>query len=384
MPVSEASARVIRATGIVLVAGLGDLGIRVANSLARRGAVGRLVLAGRRPEAGRAHAGQLRVIAALSGGPPIVDFEQVDLEDQAQTVDLLQRVQPDVLVLVASRATWWRPLAADPARARQLAELPYGAWLPIHVSLVRRVMEARRQAKVTTQVVSLPFPDAVGPALAPLGLAPDSGAGNVAEVASKLQVLAASEFAIEPGDVTVRLVMHHASERIAFDAFRELSGGHRDAAEAPWIGQVTVRGERLPDRWVDQAIHAAYSLPPGVASQEMTAAATVQVVTALLSTQPELIHVPAPGGLPGGYPVTASRTGIELNLPAGITCEETIAINTCAARWDGIDTFEPDGTIVFTAAMTEITERVLGLRLDRLPPGDVDAMAAEMLQRAAS
>lgn len=368
---------------MVLVAGLGDLGKRIGNSLARHDRIDQLVLAGRRPATAQAYTDQLRLIAALSGGPSCIRFEPVDLEDRAQTSSLLRRVQPDVLVLAASRATWWRPLAADPVRARQLAALPYGAWLPIHVSFVRTVMEAHREADVGTRVISLPFPDAVGPALAPLGLAPHIGAGNVGEVAAKLQVLAAAELAISPADVTVRLVMHHASERVAFDAFTQLSGDQANVLDAPWLGQVDVNGRRLPDAWVDTAVRGPYTLPPGVASQEMTAAAAVQAVMALLAERPRLVNAPAPGGLPGGYPVMASRTAIELCLPIGVTREEAIAINCRAARWDGIDAIESDGTIVFTAAVSDATEYTLGLKLQRVTPSDMDAVAAEMMQRAA-
>lgn len=365
-----------------MVAGVGDLGRRLGNSLARHGGIDRLILAGRRPEVVRAYTDQLRIIAALSGGPAVVRFEQVDLDDRAQTAGMLQRVRPDVLVLTASRATWWRPLTADPIRACQLSALPYGAWLPIHVSLVRRVMEANREADVKTRVISLPFPDAVGPALAPLGLAPHIGAGNVAEVAAKLQVLAAAEFVASPSDVIVRLVMHHASERIAFDAFTGLSGDRVDVSEPPWLGEVAVRGRRVPDEWVDPAFRTPYPLPPGPESQEMTAAAAVQVVTALLAEEPRLLNAPAPEGLPGGYPVLVNRTGIKLHLPQDITREAAIAINRRAGRWDGIAAIESDGTVVFTTAVTDATEGILGLRLDRVTPGDMETVAAEMMQQA--
>ena len=61
-------------------------------------------------------------------------------------------------------------------------------------------MEAHRAAGSPGRVVSLAFPDAVGPVLAPAGLAPDLGAGNVDEVAAKLSLLAARRGS--PGNVS--------------------------------------------------------------------------------------------------------------------------------------------------------------------------------------
>src|ERR687885_2838632 len=84
-------------------------------------------------------------------------------------------------------------------------------------------MEARPRAPV----VCLPYPDAVGPALAPLGLAPTCGAGNVTETAAKLELLAGD-------DAEARLVLHHAAQRYAFPAFAGLGGEAVDGGEPPW------------------------------------------------------------------------------------------------------------------------------------------------------
>src|SRR5437764_5988270 len=123
-------------------------------------------------------------------------------------------------------------------------------------------MLAHRDAGSRAVVVSLPYPDGVGPALAPLGLAPDLGGGNVAETAPKLARLAG------PG-AEVRLVMHHAVQRFAFapagDAGVHLHhsehpmptaaasdvGVHlHHLGEPPWEAEVRVDGERLDDERV--------------------------------------------------------------------------------------------------------------------------------------
>jgi KR domain len=344
----------------VLVIGLGDLGTRVLDALARVGDVERLVGASRDSEHGRARAGQAALVAELSGGPRRVEFERLDVSDVEATAALLVRLQPELVVMAASRLTWWRP-PPDEAVAR----LPYAIWLPLQVPLVRSLMLARRDAGSSTRVVSLPYPDAVGPALAPLGLAPDLGAGNVAETAPKLARLAG------PG-AEVRLVMHHAAQRVAFGAGSYSGVRLRMDGEPPWVAEVRVGGERLPDDRVRELFRAPLSLPVGRDTHELTAAATAHAVRALLSDEPVATHAPAPGGRPGGYPVRLSRRSIELDLPDWLDEGAAVDVNERAARWDGIERIEPDGTIVFT-------EPLLGI--ERVHPDEVDALADELEAR---
>jgi hypothetical protein len=128
---------------------------------------------------------------------------------------------------------------------------------------------------------------------------------------------------------------------------------------------------------------AAYPLLSGRASHGLTAAATGATVRALLSEQPQRLHVPSPAGRPGGYPVWMSRAGIELDLPPGMTESEAIAVNTVAARWDGIERIERDGALVYCDWVTDAIECTLGLRLERVEPGDSDAIADDLEARLA-
>jgi hypothetical protein len=87
------------------------------------------------------------------------------------------------------------------------------------------------------------------------------------------------------------------------------------------------------------------------------------------------VHVPAPGGRPGGYPARVSAAGIELDLPVDIPEAQAIAINATAARWDGIERIGDDGTVTFTDDVADVTERVLGLRLERVAADEMDTVA---------
>jgi hypothetical protein len=355
----------------VLVLGLGDLGARVVEVLSHRPGA-RLVVAARDAEHARAVAGQAALVAALCDGPRSVEPAVADLDHPDATAELLARVQPDVIVLAASRVTWWR--VPEGARA-----LPYGAWLPLHIPLVRALMQARNAAGISAPVVALPFPDAVGPVLAGAGLAPETGAGNVLEMAAKLVVVVAARAGVEREAVDVRLVAHHATERVAFPAFAGLAGaGGGPTGPPPVNASVSVNGEALPEDDVRSLLNAAYPLRAGHATHSLTAAATAATVAALLSDEPQRLHVPAPGGRPGGYPVRISRAGVELDLPPGLSEADAIAVNAVAARWDGIERIEPDGSFVYCGWVSDALERTLGIRLERVKPSESDAVADDL------
>src|SRR5919204_6093526 len=94
------------------------------------------------------------------------------------------------------------------------------------------------RARPRAPVVRLPYPDAVGPALATLGLSPALGAGNVTETAAKLELLAGE-------GAEARLVLHHAAQRHAFPAFAGL-GGEAAGGEPPRPAGGTGDGEPPP------------------------------------------------------------------------------------------------------------------------------------------
>ena len=316
----------------VAVVGLGDLGSRVLDLLARSSEVERLIGATRDAERGAARVNQCRLVSAIHGGPRHVEFRAIGEIADAAAIDA------DIVVCGATRHTWWKPSPAG---------VPYGTWLPLQLTLVRDLMRAGPRGRV----VCLPYPDGVGPALAPLGLAPDIGAGNVGETAPKLALLSGGD---------VRLVMHHAAQRYAFSSFGFLGDGSDD--EPPWTAEIVVVGEPVEP---EPFFRADWPLPTGTASHDLTGASTVQIVEGLLSDEPVRTHAPAPRGLPGGYPVRLSRAAVEVDWPDE---QEAIGINERAQRWDGIDRVEPDGTIVFT-------HELFAVGTDRVAPHELDAVA---------
>ena len=124
---------------------------------------------------------------------------------------------------------------------RTPAGLPYAVWLPLLVPLVAALMRARAASGLAAPVVSLPFPDVVGPVLAPWASRPRRAPGNVAEVAAKLAAGAAARRRRARGG-QARLVMHHAAERLALGVFESL--GPAADGRPPWAAEVVGAASR--------------------------------------------------------------------------------------------------------------------------------------------
>src|SRR5207302_8635770 len=101
------------------------------------------------------------------------------------------------------------------------------------------------------------------PALAPVGLGPDLGAGNVTETAAKLELLAGE-------GAEARLVMHHAAQRYAFPDFASLGGGEQE--EPPWTAEVRAGGRTLPHERGRERFDAPRPRPSAHDARDLTAA----------------------------------------------------------------------------------------------------------------
>jgi hypothetical protein len=177
----------------------------------------------------------------------------------------------------------------------------------------------------------------------------------VGETAPKLALLSGRE---------VRLVMHHACQRYAFPSFASLGACDDSSQAPPWAARI----DGLSDEQIRELFHAPWPLPAGTVSHDLTAAHTVQIVEALLGDEPTAAHAPAPGGLPGGYPVRLSREAIEVDWPE---VHDAVALNERAQRWDGIERIEADGTIVFT-------QELFALGTTRVAPHELDEVAGAL------
>jgi hypothetical protein len=369
---SHLSERPVKST--ILLVGLGGLGSVLLELLAREDGIGRIVVASRNAERGAARCNLARLGALAQGRDPDIRFAPLDLHELDAIADLIRHEVPDVIVSTATRMTWWLPDLLPAPQADAVKRAGFGMWLPIHLTLTRRLMDAVRAAGYAGHTLTAPFPDVVNPVLARLGLAPTCGIGNLDEIVPKVRVLAAERLQVPVAEIEVSLVAHHALDAAAL-------GGVLDNVP-PYFVRVEHEGRDVTGTLrAQELLLAPYPITAGTATHFLTAGSAVRLIRALLSERQTRLHAPAPNGLPGGYPILASREGVAVTLPTGLSLEDAVALNERSHRVDGIERIENDGTAVFLPEMVDTFRKLLGYDCGRLPPDEADGRADELIAR---
>jgi hypothetical protein len=344
----------------VLIVGAGDLGERFAAGLAASGRVRRLVLVSR---TGAAEA------AAMVASAHDVSVEPVacDATRPEDVASLLARTAPDLIVQSAAGRSPWALTQRDDEAARAVGAAGFALRLPYQLPVLLAVMRAVRDTGYAGPVANASLPDVTGPVLARLGLAPAVGLGNAGMVL--LRARAALRAAEPEAELPLVRVLAQHSQVSAVMQAREPA----DPAARPrvWVGE---QGQRA-----DDLAYQAPPLAPGIRHNYVTAAAALPVLLALLpGAGPLRWSTPAPGGLPGGYPVRIEGGSVELDLPPGLTRAEAVAFNERMTRADGVERVDHDGTVYFTAACREAVASVDPGLADPLPISDLEARAARL------
>jgi len=358
----------------IMLIGLGGLGSVVLELLAREEGLGRIVVGSRNAARGIARCNVARLGAMAQGYAPLLSFVPLDLNDGEAVAEAVHREAPDVILSTATMQTWWLPDLLPPEQAAVIKGAGFGVWLPVHLTLTMKLMEALRDAAYAGVILTAPFPDVVNCVLGRLSLAPTCGVGNLDEIVPKVRLLAAERLDAPPGAVRVLLVAHHALEPAAFGApvdeippyFLRVEHGGQDVTE-------TVRADEL--------LLAPYPLTPGPTTHFLTAGSTVRLMRAFLSDSEALLHAPAPNGLPGGYPVIVGSGGVQPAPIEGLTLAEAITINERSHRFDGIERIEADGTVVFCPAAADVLRVELGYECEQLAPDESEGRAQELIAR---
>jgi len=170
----------------VLLIGMGGLGSIILELLAREPGLGRIVVAGLNEERALQRCNLARLSAMAQGHAPVVTFVPFDLNRKNMVIQAVLRAQPDLILNTATRQDWWLPDLLPPQEAARIWSAGSGVWLPVHMTLTLKLMQALRDAQFRGPVITTPFPDVINPVLSKLGLAPKCGIGSLAEIVPKL------------------------------------------------------------------------------------------------------------------------------------------------------------------------------------------------------
>ena len=187
----------------LLLVGAGNLCLQILKILAPKNAFEFVVL-GRDEESTIRLCNLVALSCAQLGQYIAIKPVIADLTDIAKVTRVLREEAPDMLVNCASLQSW-RVITELPKPAfEQLDQAQFGPWLPMHLTLMHGLMQAVKASGIAAITVNAAFPDAVNPILSRVGLAPDIGVGNVANLIPAVRGASARLLECAPVDVQVR------------------------------------------------------------------------------------------------------------------------------------------------------------------------------------
>ena len=303
---------------------------------------------------------------------PDFTFRKINLYDIDETAELIKEEQPTVICNLASLGAWWVTRLLPSEVYKKIS--PIGPWIPFHFTLTHKLMQAVKKSGVETRVVNGAYPDLTNVILGKLNLPPVCGGGNMDLGASRLRKIVAVEQKVPVRDVQVLAVGHHGTFYTA-------------KMDGPSWYKITAAGEDVSAKYPIRTIARLYdkygyanmpSFPGPLVDQMKTASSFLKMVLAIYYDTNELIQcVPAPNGLPGGYPCILGASGAKVVLP-GITLKEAVKINEEGAKIDAIDKVEPDGTVVFVEENVKLMREVVGYECEELKPSEHEERAKEL------
>ncbi len=173
----------------LLLIGLGDLGAVTLELLARVRGIEKIIVGSRSSERGVARCNLARIGAMAQGYSPDISFLELDLHHPDDTAQKVQEINPKIILCTASMMTWWLPSLFPTDQQTQLKRAGFGAWLPLHLTLPLKLMEALKLADYDGFTLIAPYPDVVNPILKARGSKPTAGIGNLDEVVPKVRYL---------------------------------------------------------------------------------------------------------------------------------------------------------------------------------------------------
>ncbi|HEX4020918.1 MAG TPA: hypothetical protein VHX63_07235 [Acidobacteriaceae bacterium] len=361
----------------IMIVGLGDLGAVLVELLLRLPEDLEIVVAARNVEKATMRCNLARLGALAQECASTVRLIQLDLNHLEATAEAIHREQPAILLSTATLSTWWLPDLLPPQDAQAIRRAGFGVWLPVHLAPTLQLMRAVRQAQYSGFVLTAPYPDVVNNVLGKVGLAPTCGIGNIAEMVPKVRLRAAQELGVPVAQVRAVFVAHHALGKYVYSN----TDPNPEEPVPPFLLRIESDGHDVTDRLDSrQLVLSPEPIPEGRVMHLLTAGSTIPLMRALLQSAPVFLHTPAPNGLPGGYPVHASQSGVKLAL-GSIPIAEAITVNEQSQVYDGISQVLEDGTVVLAEDRAQQLQNVLGMCPRRIAISDVEAQAKDLVSR---
>jgi hypothetical protein len=311
-------------------------------------------------------------------------YGKLDVLDKDRVVELLAEEKPDIVVNYAIPFTW--DAAKQLPNYEKISRAGLGAFAPVQVLAPKIIAQALATSEVDAKLIVGNLPDITIPIIYSLQkhydlTLPIAGAGNVGLIEAAIKHQISTDRKINNDELSIFLVAHH----IHWVAPRE--PGYQN--DAPFLLKVIHKDsditQELGDlrKLMNKAIVNCYE--PGAGFSSTTALLAAKLVLMLFNEEglKQSLHVPAPNGLAGGYPVSIKDGEIKLNLPPEWQQYEAEDLMKQAHRRDGIDKITDDGSIHFNAESIAILKSEVGINLPEIVRHDELEMVAREQIRVA-
>ena len=357
----------------IALVGTGDLGGWILEFLVRSKGVRKIIVSDIDESWGRLKTFCAAAGASYFGCYPEVTFQKIDLNDIDRTAEIFANTRPEVVINCTTLMSWWIRQTVPLEIYKKLEVAGSGPWVPLHLTLTRKLMMAIQRASIQTHVVNTCFPDGVNAALGKVGLEPTIGGGNTALLTPGICKKVGEQMGVPPHNLSVSLIAHHF--HVMSLILNQNMGG------APYfirimLGDRDITGEVDLDKVL---VDAVKEFPPGAKAHPLVASSFVKNALAIVRDTGEISHSPGPKGLPGGWPVRLSEKGAEVVLPQGLDMTQAMRIVEGAQKFDGIETIKEDGTIVLTDTAYGVMKEMIGYDCRQYSLNECEARAKELL-----
>ena len=359
----------------IMIIGLGEIGGKALEILARRRGISRIVAADFNAEYGKQKVNNAMFGASLEGYSPNIVFTPMDLNNIDQTAETLAKYSPVVIFNSTSLQSYWVVELLPKEIHKKIQEISYGIWIPMHLTLCYKLMLAVEKSGIDTKVVNGAYPDAVNPAVSKVCQYPVSGMGNGELVIPQIKKIVSEKLDVPLKSIVCLLVQHHYAE---YWIVREgHTGGGRSCLKITVDGNDVTGKFNIDELWKD-VIRVA-KRPGKPDGHYIVASSAVQKIMAIYNDTNELSScIAGPGKFIGGYPGRLSRKGFTMVLPDGLTLEEAIKINQESSVLEGIEEMKDDGTIIFTEKSSTLMKQLMGYDCKKIKVQESEQWAKEL------
>ncbi len=362
------------ASSVILTGATGRVGTYAALFLVRLGVADVLYLGSRDPAKLGTVLHNARVCALLRESKTRVEPLHLDLLNSDRTAEEISRLHPTLIINSAALLSLYPFFPALRKRQRRMGLVAgFAHTLPKDLAILWPLMQAVREGSPHSQVVNLAAPDTAHAMLDRLGLSPTVGAGTIDSTAQGVRLGAANALRVDPRQVEVRLVCHHAIRRLP-------------VGSVPFFLRVYLQGSEVsasldPASLIGEAVDVTgveTMTTPVQSNAAITAASAVEAAQAILLDTLRIRHGAGAQGWPGGTPVRLGREGAAVVLPDDLSSENAREINREGVRATGVESIHADGSITFTDREQFWLREGLGLSWKELRLEDGLPMSAEL------